>query len=529
MALTDKNIAFLNGTQASLDALTSFTEGTFYLTTDTHRLYIGQDNAAHLLSQAVVIVADSSQLPTGTNTANGQFYYVQGSNILCVYYGGQYIQINSNTYINGITKDVSTANGVVTITLKLTNNVGEEITLPITLQGSGATTVSSDASGNITVYTPIAELGLNNNSAHTISLANGDNTTSVTLAEGSNITMEDDLTNGVITINAKDTDLDSMSIENATNGGYIIKVKSTNNTEVNATLNPTVAITGADGTASNYTFQDGTMTLPVYSAEYIDDKLKALDAMEYQGTIDQSLLNNIMGSASDRTRVKIGDTYKVVSDTDLTVKDGGTARTSDLIIFKAASGYTEDEDGYLPLNGVDYDVISSGSAPDTTYTLASANGKIILYADGTQEVDSISVTTNSGLTSSIAEVNDSQTITINHAAAPTIATTTDTTDTTLNTQFTVLADVDVDDYGHLDSKTYKEVTLKNTALASGEGSVTADATTNKLDLTYAYTDTDGQTVSATNSLTVSSDTLKVEASASGNAGALSLNLVWGSF
>ena len=70
------NVGFKLGTQAKVDALlktpgTSVVEGCFYLTSDTHRLYIGQkatadDTNAQLfpVNEGVITVANVADLPT---------------------------------------------------------------------------------------------------------------------------------------------------------------------------------------------------------------------------------------------------------------------------------------------------------------------------------------------------------------------------------------------------------------------------------------------------------------------------------
>ena len=48
------NVIFKKGTQASYNNLTTKTDGTFYWTTDSHRLYVGgANNEAFLLNQTV--------------------------------------------------------------------------------------------------------------------------------------------------------------------------------------------------------------------------------------------------------------------------------------------------------------------------------------------------------------------------------------------------------------------------------------------------------------------------------------------
>ena len=97
------NVGFKLGTQAKVDELlktpgTAVIEGSFYLTNDTHRLYIGQnenssDANAKLfpVNEGVITVATVDDLPK-VSTDNGsvyagRFYYVTAGHILCVHNG----------------------------------------------------------------------------------------------------------------------------------------------------------------------------------------------------------------------------------------------------------------------------------------------------------------------------------------------------------------------------------------------------------------------------------------------------------
>lgn len=120
-AFDGKNVLFLQGTQEKLNGLMAnggAKEGAFYLTNDTHRLYIGRlaaDNKVKpvAVNEGVVTVANIDNLPTsGVNV--GEFYYVTNGNILCVWSGNGFVQINadtdSNSYITAIDTPVITSN-----------------------------------------------------------------------------------------------------------------------------------------------------------------------------------------------------------------------------------------------------------------------------------------------------------------------------------------------------------------------------------------------------------------------------------
>lgn len=135
-------IKFLRGTQGNLDALIQngkATEGAFYLTSDTNRLYIGKtisgegENAVIKpvsVNQGVISVSTLKDLPGEENNASaikvpGEFYYVTGTeadplNILCVYNGKTWVQVNPKyddteiqAAIEEINEGISTINGAI--------------------------------------------------------------------------------------------------------------------------------------------------------------------------------------------------------------------------------------------------------------------------------------------------------------------------------------------------------------------------------------------------------------------------------
>lgn len=109
MADTNINIMFKRGSQTALDRLTTAQEGCFYLTTDTNRLYVGQETGKpQLLNQTVQIKDSVSSLPK--NPTENDFFYCVKENILAVYgkpegkTSPEWIQINPDTNDNDIIK-----------------------------------------------------------------------------------------------------------------------------------------------------------------------------------------------------------------------------------------------------------------------------------------------------------------------------------------------------------------------------------------------------------------------------------------
>lgn len=118
---TKPNVSFLLGAQAKVDqlmsakAVNSVVEGAFYLTEDSHRLYYGASNSSLVaLNEGVTVVNNIGDLPDpgadpsiNAELLTGQFYYVKSANILAVYNGHEWVQINPDTFINSLTIEVT--------------------------------------------------------------------------------------------------------------------------------------------------------------------------------------------------------------------------------------------------------------------------------------------------------------------------------------------------------------------------------------------------------------------------------------
>lgn len=144
------NVMFKRGSQSALQKLItggSFTEGTFYLTTDSDRLYFAQSaTELVLLNHQVIHVANLNSLPSLAEATVGDFYYVVSENVLCTKSaaGTEWVQINKNTNDNDNTKttDLTFTKSVDTST--------KDITLSYTLNQK-----TSHIGGGITNESPI--------------------------------------------------------------------------------------------------------------------------------------------------------------------------------------------------------------------------------------------------------------------------------------------------------------------------------------------------------------------------------------
>ena len=210
------NIMFKRGKQAQLPSNGEY--GCFYLTTDTNRLYVGNENNLIVpVNQGVINVQKVTNLPTKTNIEAGQFYYAIDENILCVYNGNQWVQINQDTNNN----DTIQVTSVSVADPAVTDN--EKIVYTTTLSQTKYTkdgVVVKDAVSDITfdltlsaddlekiIHDP-ASVGLEVESSGNQAIikttgTGADNTKTATIKGGSNVTVTQ--ANGVITVAATDS------------------------------------------------------------------------------------------------------------------------------------------------------------------------------------------------------------------------------------------------------------------------------------------------------------------------------------
>lgn len=89
------NVAFKKGLLANLPA--SYTEGTFYVTTDERALYLDVSNSARVRIGDFQEFATLQALQANTNPSTTALYYVVDMNVLAKWNGTSYVQINLDT------------------------------------------------------------------------------------------------------------------------------------------------------------------------------------------------------------------------------------------------------------------------------------------------------------------------------------------------------------------------------------------------------------------------------------------------
>ena len=222
------NVMFKRGTQSGFNNLSTYQDGCFYLTTDSHRLYIGTgNNKADLVSQSVITYPDWASIEALSNKSSsnyapglcseGQFYYAKAENILCTYSNGKWIQINPDhnddhdTYVKSVSVAKNTADTVngeklvydVKITQAQKDLKGNNEGAPTEV--SGKLTISATDLNQIATHTNVGmEAEKSNNKVYLKNSGTGANAAAkVELAGGGSVSVSTD--SNKITISGVDT------------------------------------------------------------------------------------------------------------------------------------------------------------------------------------------------------------------------------------------------------------------------------------------------------------------------------------
>lgn len=559
-----KNIQFLLGTQANLEKYISGSstaaEGTFYLTNDTHRLYVGTSlGTAVPVNEGVITVSNLDTLKT-ISAHPGEFYYVTNGNILCVYTGKEWVQINNNTntYVKATDTVVSLADQVATITTKYTMNDG---TTPISdswnLAVAEGVKVSIDAATDKVILTGVV------NDSFGVSAAS--NIATVTLR---------DSFNNEKTFKVKTGDTNTMTVGASAEGdAVVLNVKNMANTGLKVTpeatgfrvgvtdimgtqsdvINPSIKVGASSDDTKHKTlnFVNGTATLPIYTKEEIDDIKLALNAMTYRGLVGTSASSTnpqkvikAWATVKDGS-AEIGDTYLFAEQ----VTDGSNVYSKGTMAI--ARGV--ETNGVIPAGNVIWDFVESTINTDTKYELnnqATATGtkgfvqlvgklggtteagKKVFFEDGTAIKASVSVDNDGHAHVSFSHegITAAQTTGTVAQNAATYASSNDKAENV--TTITALESITVNAQGHVTNFKTNTITLKDTnAVINSVGmSVGAADAAKEVVLTSSVQlkDGAGTTMTAkTGTLKMKSDTLVFNQVDSGKT--LGIDLVWGSF
>lgn len=548
---TGNAVKFKLGTQASLNTLKDSQKGwevgTFYLTSDSSRLYIGQADELALLNKSVEIYDDLSALKAKkTVSTKDDIAYCAKENVLAYYNGTTWNQINpdDDTILTALTQVVSSVTEGVKITTGGTNSdTGKSVTpANVTITGAKGAKVAmannkaltitgdtytlnvqehADATNDIDL---VLDSALQDDS--TVHIKGGDNVTITKVADsnGIQIASKDTKLNGIILGLNKDGELQVGASDTAGTTGLLKKQK----------LGYFV-----DGSYYGIGSDDETkrVDLPVYSKEQVDNLIKKLDGMTYRGTIGTSgttfTMNasyNVLkgGTAAD---IHIGDMF-LVQGGKLTYATGKTADIGDLLIATAKDGKSE-TNGVLAIGDVEWTYVPSGNDEwiDTTYIFkaeGATNSMTITRSNGGEEVGKIAFAEGDGIVIDSTDNGDNGgksptqlSVTIKHDTYETTPTTDDKLLTNGGT-FDVIDSVTYDN-GHITGINTK--TLQTLEYKPGPDSATRDDATNTVTVVHTLQAGTNLVSDKNAKMVLKSDTLKL--TASGNT--VTADLVWGSF
>ena len=558
------NVLFKRGLQANLPSTSAaVVDGAFYLTTDTNRLYVGQEGGTlKLLNQTVQIVAAVANLPSFSTNAEAQahvndFYYCTAENILCVWkenangtsnYGWQ--QINKNTDTTNATESFTTSvtNDIGTISHSLVDSEGNSVTANFAINVNGGLAISTSGTNGLTITGKEYNLSRSvSENVATISLGNSTTSTTddVVLRAGNNVTLSTTGTSGIIISSDNDV-VNNSNLEIPEAGSLRVTVGDTAGNSTSATLANVGIVIGESGTSYvPIANTSGKTQASIYTKDEIDNLIKGLDGMTYKGTIAKTLTATV--SSLPTTSVSNGDVYVVIEDgLDATDVGGNLAastasalsaqgtRVGDMFIAvgseDSATGYlTNPQWTYVPsgndeLSGVTY----STTADTATNTLNMKNG------DGTV-VMGIGLTAGNDITISSTVNGNIMTSTIAHES---FTTTTSTTAVVGASSIPAISSITVDN-GHITAIETTDYTPVGYQLHQNRASTTcagdvvngtrmATATNaGPNDLSFATTiATDDGTLINSSVIKLSSDTIKL---VKGNAGEVVMNMEWGTF
>ena len=267
------NVLFKKGLSTALP-WSSAAEGTFYLTSDTNRLYVGKsDQTLAELNRYVSVVANVASLPA--NPAKDDFVYITAGNILAVCTNPEAAEVADKwTQINPDT-DTDTDTYLKSASASVTATANDGIKVDLTLRETkknvktgGTTDVATPITTSFTISKSDLLIANNVNVGMGVATAAGgaaiqlegdgiDSTNKdVTLVGGTNVTVTPDASNDKITITAVDTTYDLTAANNK------LTLTGTNGTADDITIETSndALTASATGNKINYSHKEYTTT-----------------------------------------------------------------------------------------------------------------------------------------------------------------------------------------------------------------------------------------------------------------------------
>lgn len=552
MALNDK-VMFKLGTQAKIDQMitnkTGYSVGTFYLTKDSDRLYVGQATGLKLLNKSVQVVETEAGLESltaswGTDALSHKddLAYISGKNILAYFNGTGWTQINPdhNDQLKSVLVNVEDATKGAKVTTEV--EVGA-ITKSdaFTITGANGAKVERVNGSNIKVTGDTYTMAVNTDKTNDVDIdltsSLGQAASKVHVVGGTNVTVSKGAANNTINIEAKDTTLSEGVASITPTGELTIEITDTAGKSVspNVTLGAYLD-DGFHAIGGNTT--ETKSQWPVYTKDQVDDKFKTLNPMRYRGTLGSSGQHNIT------TDFKLVDGLTDVSSGDMFLVSGSakygtdkTAKSGDVLI---ASG-TENDNGVFDVTyPITWNYIPSGDDADLdtnyVFTVDKTTNTMTIYSDvnGNENAvgkiqliagsDIVLSTTTNDNGDNTGDKNQLLT-TIAHAAlfdaTKNISKSTANLTQTSNT-FNAIKNITVNKNGHVTA--IETETVNPITYTPGPGAV--EGIDNGVKLSYSLNANDETVTNENAYFNLTSTTLAVTAASSATA---SVELLWGEF
>ena len=566
-------VKFLLGTQEALKpyiaGTTSAVNGTFYLTNDTHRLYVGNNEGKAVpVNEGVTTVQNLTLLESTYSSIAypGEFFYVTDGNILCVCAGldsagkKHFVQINNNTdtFVKSATTTITAAESVATLTQKFVYGGGSgDFTDTFQIAAAGGISVSVDGTKVTLTGTTNKGLGFSvvsdsvaATATATLKLTDSKNntiTTDIKSANSNLLNLTTDTDGKVLTLTPKDQSITGIDVS-AAETGFKTTITNWDGDEVSDTIDP--QITYGSNKQSTVSFTNGIATLDVYTKGEVDALERAINAMTYKGltrsdTYTGSDINDIPAWSTivnNNGTTKIGDTYLFVDNIEVSQtgssENGETYAKGTLAIAKTSTN-GENSNGYLT-GTIDWDYVQSTVDTDTTYKFlvdtTSKKVQLISNVDGSAK-GSITFADGTLTTAAVTSADDGQSATVkfNHNTVTRENTTTTATQDVATpsslaatTNVTIVDGVTTDAYGHITAVNTKTVALKDTTSKitdfTGSVAVSDKIATLSSSIKTEYGSSNEDTITK-DLYKITSDTLSLTASNN----QLTVELEWGSF
>lgn len=601
-AAASTKVLFKKGTKEALMAKTSYEPGCFYLTTDSHHLYIGTEDET--LAKVNGNIHPVATLPT-TGGEPGEFYYLPSQNILAYYDEeggangkGEWIQLNPDTDTDTIvevssiamTKDTTNADntklvynialeqkvnnetddnkkitGTLTISSDDVTSLVTETNVSVTsstlnatdksvtvstegagasgagfkIKGNGSVSLSADSKNEIIISG--SEYSIERSGTSIELKESGDTDSSVKLAgddtwisaegstktEGTTSTEEikfshkqKEYTNGGVVTDSEQslTSAGTFSaitgvsfdaaghIDNITTKSYTLpnstysieasktEVKDTDDSVKYSYINSIQLKNGADEAGDAIAIDialpitiDGTERVikngdsigSYYSADEIDSRLKALNAMTYKGPVvsnssEGDVLPELTFDGETLTStIRIGDTYKVNKKGTYGYDKNGNVHECEVgYLLIANTESNENADGYI-FEKLYWDLIEAGESSDTTYSLKRDSNTIQLKENVTEDAGTITFADDNIINLDLTGDDDAITVTASHYQPSFTPTDSGTTPLGYEGTFTAITGATKDDYGHITGITTSTFKLPvSDSIEATEGSAT---------------------------------------------------------